>query len=140
MTSVRSISSPPSAVTVRRCACRGDRSMASSLELLDRARPILLQQPRQRAIGEQPPFRLTTRAVVRFVVAVANALHRRRAGGAGLPEFSMHRHLVVKGGDLLGKAVADVRTQSCRPLDERLTCSVIETRDLIVGESECQLQ
>src|SRR5678810_509334 len=81
----------PSAVTKRRPASRflmsvpqrtstsrGLTRFASAsplLELLETLRPVLLEQPRQRAVGEQAAFGLAGRAVVRLVVGVDDALH-----------------------------------------------------------------
>src|SRR6185295_17768325 len=46
------------------------------LELFERARPVFLEQPRQRAVGEQFPTGLAGRTVVHFIGGVADALHR----------------------------------------------------------------
>src|SRR5262245_51952178 len=48
------------------------------LQFLDALRPVVLQQARQRPIGEQPSPGLTARAVVALVLGVDDALH----GGA----------------------------------------------------------
>jgi hypothetical protein len=46
----------------------------ASFEFLESAGPILAEQPRQRAIGKQPPPGLTRHAVVGFVRRVGDPL------------------------------------------------------------------
>src|SRR5260370_21680266 len=82
-----------------------DRSSAADffVHLLQGARPIFSQQPRQRTIGEEPPLGLALRAVVRLVIRVANPLYCRAADWARLTESSMHGHPFSEGGHLLGE-------------------------------------
>src|SRR6266404_6106335 len=53
------------------------------LPFLHRARPVVFQQPRQRAIGKHFAVRLAARAVVGLVLRVDDALHRAAAHRAG---------------------------------------------------------
>src|SRR5688572_22871506 len=48
-----------------RCSC---------LELLERSRPILLEQAGHGAVGQKTPIRLTPRAVVRLIGGISDAL------------------------------------------------------------------
>src|SRR2546423_7970439 len=87
-------------------ACKGIHRRRGELapgQLVDRLGPILLQQSRQRAIGEQLSVRLTARTIIGLVVGVANALHRRTADGAWLTKLSVDRHLVAECGDFCGE-------------------------------------
>src|SRR5262249_1022739 len=77
----------------------------SLLHLLERARPIRLQQSRQRAVREQTAVGLAAGAVIGLVVGVDDALHRRAADRTRLAEAAMHGHLRTERGDLLRKAI-----------------------------------
>ena len=85
-----------------RAAPRRQRLLAL-LQLLERPRPVVLEQPRQRAIGQQLAAGLAGRTVVRFVRGVANALHRRAAHRTRLAVAAVHGHPVAKRRHLLGK-------------------------------------
>src|SRR5258705_7539749 len=75
-----------------------------SLERVDRSGPALVQQPRERAVGQDDAARLAARAVVAFVLGVNDALHRRSAHRAGLSESAVRGHFRSKGGDALGES------------------------------------
>jgi hypothetical protein len=45
------------------------------LQLIQRPRPVTLEQPRHRPIGKQTPVGLARYAIVGFVGRIANALH-----------------------------------------------------------------
>ena len=105
------------------CRCCVSALVDFGFPLLDRPRPVVLEQPRQRAVGEQLAARLAAGAVVRFVVGVANPLHRRAAHGARLAEATVDGHLGVKGGHLFGKAVARLLAQPVDPRCERVAAS-----------------
>src|SRR6476661_5581760 len=60
-----------------------DGNLPGSLHFVDRSRPILLEEPRHRPVGQQSPVRLTSRAVVRLVVRVSNPLHGEPHTGQG---------------------------------------------------------
>src|SRR5580658_2673555 len=52
----------------------GRSPFLNRLQLIERARPILAQQPRQRAVRQQFPARLTRGAVIRLIRGVTDAL------------------------------------------------------------------
>src|SRR5262249_3485888 len=54
------------------------------LELLERLRPVRLEELREGAVREELALGLALRAVVRLVVAADDSLHGRAAVGAGL--------------------------------------------------------
>src|SRR6185369_13125563 len=56
---------------------------AGGSAFVDRPRPVVLEQARQRPVGEQAALGLAHRAVVALVRGVDDALHRRAAGGTG---------------------------------------------------------
>src|SRR5687767_8124622 len=91
---------PRSGTCARNHASRGLAALAA-LQLLEGPRPVLLEQPRQRPIGEQPTPGLARRAVVRFVGSIDNPLNRPAAIRTGVAVAAVHRHAVVKGGDFL---------------------------------------
>ncbi len=78
---------------------------------------LLFSSRDKRAVGEHLASGLAARAVVRLVVGVDDALHRRTAIGARQAEAAMHRHRRVKGGDLL-RPVAGLAREARRPLGE----------------------
>src|SRR5262249_28599006 len=110
------------------------------LELLERAWPVVLQKPRQRAISQQSALGLTARAVVAFVLGVTNALHRRRTDGAGRPIAAVHGHLGPERRDALGEGVARLRAQPVGPLDERRADRAAQSLDLFGCQSLSQPQ
>src|SRR6185503_18624282 len=80
-----------------RCRCRRwlrrrwrDALGLALLQLLEAARPVLLEEARQAAIGEQPALGLTGRTVVRLVVGVHDALHPGAAHRARLAVLAVH--------------------------------------------------
>ena len=88
---------------------------APLLELLERARPVALEQPRERAIREQLSLRLAGCAVVRLVAGVDDPLDGRGAGGTRLAVASVRGHLGPEGRHLLRKAFTRLRAQSLDP-------------------------
>src|SRR5574341_1765502 len=88
--------------------CKDDRSVCrmGSVQLIHRAWPALLEQARERAVGEDHAAGLAARAVIGLVLRIDDALHRGAAHRAGLTVASVHRHLRTEGGDVLWKAIA----------------------------------
>ena len=85
-------------------------------QLIEVARPIILQKSRKRAIGENATLGLTSRAVVGLVVGVANSLNRGRADRAGLTESSVHGHAGTERRDFLRKPIAGLGPKPLSPL------------------------
>jgi hypothetical protein len=54
------------------------------LEFIQGARPIRAQQPRQSPIRKHPALGLAPRAIIGFIVGIADALHRLAASRARL--------------------------------------------------------
>src|SRR5687767_5847947 len=103
-------------------------------DVIDRAWPILLQQPRERAVGEETAAGLTARAVVRLVVGVADALHGRAAHRTRLAEPAVHRHLRTERGDFFGETVADVGPQPVGPFAQHDARRIEQLIDLLLAE------
>src|SRR5262249_49789718 len=72
----------------------------------DIPRPVLLEQPRQRAVREQAAPGLAAGTVIRLVVCVTNALHLGAAHRTGQTEAAVHAHVRPEGRDLLRKLSA----------------------------------
>src|ERR1700675_2445892 len=100
-------------------------------ELVDRARPILLQQSRQGAVREQLPVGLAARAIIRLIVGVPNALYGRTTDRAWLTELAVHSHLFAEGSDFGWKVALRLLAQPVRPLDQRFTCGFEESSYLL---------
>ena len=86
------------------------------LEFVEMGGPIVLEQSRKRAIGEDLSASLATGAIVRLVVGIANPLHRRTAHRTGLPVLSVNGHLRSKRRHALGKAVVAFGAEALGPL------------------------
>src|SRR5688500_3691415 len=73
------------------------------LELFEGGGPVVVEEAREAAVGQQLAPGLALAAVVGLVLAAADALHGRATYRARLPELAVHRHLLVKGRDLVGE-------------------------------------
>src|SRR5579872_1485221 len=107
------------APTVRNRTFRGrSRCYASSvlLEVVDRFRPVVLQEPRERPVGEELPAGLAPRAVVALVFRIDDPLHRRAANGAGQLEAPVHGHGRMERGHLRRKSTAGFGAELVGPL------------------------
>ena len=102
--------------------------------------PIIFQEPRQRTVGEYPPACLTARAVVGFVVGVADPLHRGSADGTRLAEPAVDGHAGTKRGDLLGEIVAGLGSKPVGPLLEDSRHRLAQAFDLVVRQLRGQRQ
>src|SRR4030095_14805999 len=102
----------------RRPLCSPSTIGSSLFHFLESARPIGLEQHRERAVGEETAVGLAAGAVVRLVLGVYDALHRRAADRAGLAEAAMDGHLRPEGCDLLGQAVPGLLAQTLDPLGQ----------------------
>src|SRR6185436_18570193 len=91
------------------------RSGLSLLPFLNRLRPVVLEQPREGAVGQEFPASLAARTVVGFVLRPYNPLHRGSTDRAGLSEAAMHRHFGAKGSHLLRELRFGLRQQSFGP-------------------------
>src|SRR5688572_4117617 len=107
---------------------------AARLELLERPGPVLVQQPRQRAVGEQPPAGLAAGTVVRLVLGVDDALHRRPAHRTRLAVAAVHGHARAERGDALRKILTGLLPQPLDPLDEDVARGGEQPRRLVRGE------
>src|SRR6478752_4282568 len=114
--------------------CRGARS-GEGLELVDRLRPVLFEQSRERAIGEELSVSLASRAIVGLVACIPDSLHWTSAGWTGFPIPAVYCHLIVKGSDLCRKLPMRLLAQAVSPLDENVTCRLEEICDFFVGQA-----
>src|SRR5437868_2512032 len=89
----------------------GARSFSLVLQRLDGPGPVVLEQARQRAVGQQLAASLAARTIVGFILGVTDALNGCATYRAGLAIASMNRHACVKGGDFLGEGVRGFCTQ-----------------------------
>src|SRR3989442_7225838 len=106
----------------------------SCLPGFERSWPILLQETRQGAIGEQPPPGLATRAIVRLVRGVSNALHCCPTHGARLAVAAMDRHPFPERRHLLRKRVTGLRLQPLDPLGEGVAGGAVQPRRFLLTE------
>src|SRR3954453_21967440 len=107
-------------------------SSPSLLQLLQAPGPILLEQPRESAVGEEASARLADGTIVGLVVRVPDPLHRSPAAGTGLAVAPVDRHPDPERGHLLRKAVSAVLPQPHRPLAPPRHRGLMQTLDLIV--------
>src|ERR1700692_898601 len=93
-------------------------------------RPVLSQQSRQGAVGEQLSSGLALGAVIGFVCGKTDALNFCLAPREWLLIAAMHRHLRAKRRDFFREFLARLSTQAVGPLDEAVAHPPIEGRDL----------
>jgi hypothetical protein len=65
---------------------------------------------------------------------VADPLYRRLADRTRLFVAAVDGHFLVKGGDLVGKALPDFRAKPLDPAPERGLHGLMEARDFVVAE------
>src|SRR5438128_1708777 len=106
-----------------------------SFQFFEVARPIVLEQARQRTVGENLAPGLAARAVVRLIVGVDDALNRRSADRTRLAESAMRCHLGPEGGHFLRKAGAYVLAQALGPVAERFLHSLVKPGDLVTAQA-----
>src|SRR5580704_9363359 len=109
-------------------------SLLERFEFVERTRPVFVQQPRERAVGEQAAASLAGRTIIRFVARIADALDFRAASRARLPVAAVNRHFGTKRGDLLGKFAVGFSTQPISRFDQYRPRSVVESSDFIVSQ------
>ena len=100
------------------------------LELFQRARPVLAQEARERAVGEEPPTGLADRTVVRLVLRVDDPLHRRPAVGTRLAVATVDRHALAKAVTFSGTSGAP-SPKTLDPLGQHVARRRVEPRDLL---------
>src|SRR5215469_1537509 len=126
---------PDGLVASVRRRTRASRSAALELfELLERLRPIALEQPRETAVGEELSASLTTRAIVRLIVGVADALHRIAAARAGLAKAPVHYHSFSKRSNALRERGAGFGLQPIDPELQRCARSLVEAFPFVGSE------
>src|SRR6266516_4830678 len=110
------------------------------LPLFERSGPIGLEQSRERSIGEHTAAGLACRAVVGFVVGVANALEGGSADWAGLLVAAMDRHPVFERAHLLWELRSRIRAQLLDPPSRGRSRGVVQSRDFRVAQFSRQLE
>lgn len=110
------------------------------LELLERTRPVLLQQAGEGAVGEKPSAGLTGRAVVGLVSGIDDSLDRRAAHGTGLAMAPVHGHLVVERSDPFGELLSRLAPQPVGPVDQGSPDGLVEPHDLFSAQGIRQLE
>src|SRR6516162_8929787 len=85
------------------------------LELVEGARPVLAQQARERAVGQELAAGLARRAVICFVGCVADPLDLGTAARAGLAVSPVNGHPLAKCCDFFGEPAAGLGAETIRP-------------------------
>jgi hypothetical protein len=106
-------------------------AMAGVLEFIKVARPIIFQEPGERAVGEYSPAGLASGTVVGFIVGIADSLHGSATDRAWFVEPAVHRHPGTKRGDLFGKAVSRLGAETLDPFEKNLTHGCVEPPRLV---------
>src|SRR5258706_9916675 len=118
------------------------------LQLVQTPWPVVFEQTRQGTIRQQLAAGLAFRAVISFVVGVDDALHRRAAHWTGFAVFAVHRHLVAKRRDALGKIFAGLFAQTLDPfaetifrrLEERFNLAFAQLLGLLHRRQSCAVE
>ena len=79
------------------------RGKVLAVQFIDRTRPVVLEQPGQRAIRQDAVLGLTARAIVGLILGIADALHRRATDQAWLPKAPVHGHLGAECRNAFGE-------------------------------------
>src|SRR5690606_2233385 len=101
------------------------------LELVDRLRPVVLQQARQRPVGQETAPGLAGGAVVRLVVGVDDPLHRRSAPWARLAVLAVHRHVGPERRHLLRPPPPHLGPQLLGPAGQAVLDGPVEPLQLL---------
>src|SRR5205085_859590 len=112
-----------------------EASTSAPRQFVDRLRPILFEQARQRAVDEQLTVGLAARTIVGLVVGVADALDGRAADGARFSKFSVHGHLIAERGDLRREIAGRLRSQTIGAFDEHSARRVEKASNLFFVET-----
>ncbi len=110
-----------------------DTGATGPLEFVQVPGPVVFQQARERAVGEDLAAGLAAGAVVRLAVGVADALDRGRAVRAGLAEAAVDGHVGAEGRDALGEAVARLGAEAVDPFAEDFSRGCVEDFDLLAA-------
>ena len=120
---------------------RAALAFPSALELFQRPRPVVVQQPRHGAVGQQAAVGLARRTVVGLVARVDDALDRRcRIAGHGLPYRPCTAMPLRKAVTFSGNFSPVVLRQPLGPLVQQQSRRGEERGDLAVGQRLRQLQ
>src|SRR5689334_13523923 len=104
------------------------------LEFVERARPIVLQQARHRAVGKKASVGLAGRAVVALVLRIHDALNGRSTHRARQSVSSVNSHLGTKRGDLGWKLVRSLSSEPVGPLYESDLHGIVQPANFSVGQ------
>ncbi len=84
-------------------------------QFVEGAGPVGSEEPRQASVGKDFSVGLALRAVVGFVVGVADALDGLAAGEAWLFEAAVDGHVFAERGDFFGKCLAGFGVEAVDP-------------------------
>src|SRR5271167_3262322 len=92
-----------------------ERSRGEVFEVLSVLRPVLAQESREAAIGEQLSTGLAGRTVIGLIRCITNPLYLPTATRTRLLVAAVDCHLGAKSRHLFRKLVARIDTQAFRP-------------------------
>ena len=98
------------------------------------AGPVGAEEAGEAAVGEEFAAGLASRAVIRFVVGVADALDGMAAARAGLLVTAVDGHAFAEGGDVFREVAGGFGAEAIGPSSETVTDGFIEANDFGVGE------
>src|SRR5690606_16041343 len=93
--------------------------------------PIVLQEQRERTVGQQLPTRLAGGAVVGLVVGIDDPLHRRATPRTGLLELAVDGHVRPEGSHLLRPPLPHFGTKPIAPFHQGLLDGSLEPLHLL---------
>ncbi len=119
----------------RRIVTLQDRTSSANqpsiaLQLVQVSRPVILEQARERPIGEDTALGLATGAVVGLVVGVADPLQRYGADRAVLAITAMYGHLRTECGNFPQEVVTCLKAKPIGPFPEHELGSVEQPPDI----------
>src|SRR5690606_15323177 len=121
------------ALTRRGLAEPPSRGLAPLPQLVQRPRPVSLEDAGKGAIRQQLTVRLAARAVIGLVLGIDDPLHRRAARRTGQVVAAVDGHAWPEGRHLLRQIVARLTLESLAPFGQDLPRRPEKTLHLLVA-------
>src|SRR5262249_49367793 len=96
------------------------------------SRPVLLKEPRKRAVSEKTAACLAIGTVISLVGCIADPLNERLTSWARLFIAAMDRHSFAKSGHFFRKLFPVFAPQAVRPIDQRLADGLKQSIDFFL--------
>src|SRR5260370_22961224 len=109
-------------------------SLPEGLKFVERARPVLMQQAGNSAVGEQASAGLASRTIIGLVAGITYALDFGPTARAWLAIAAVDRHAGPKRGYPLRNVAGRFGPQKLGPFDQRRARRVVKPLDFLRGQ------